>query len=180
MKFIDLVKKRTSCRNYENIPIKRELIDTCLEAARLSPSACNSQPWSFIVIDDPALLKSIYKNAFCGIYSMNSFVAKAPVLVLIITEKSRYTARLGSLLKGTKYNLIDVGIACEHFILQATELNIGTCWIGWFSEKGIKKALNLNKNVHIDAIISCGYPAEIQNKRSNRKSLNEIRTYNSK
>ena len=119
MKFMDLVKKRDSVRKYSSTPVPRELIDQCLEAARLAPSACNSQPWSFIVVDDEKTKNEIVKKSMSGIYSSNKFVMTAPVIIVAITEHSTYIARMGGLLRHVKYNLIDIGIACEHLVLQA-------------------------------------------------------------
>ena len=72
-----------------------------------------------------------------GIYSSNKFVKTAPVLIVAITEYSVYYARLGGMLRNVKYNLIDIGIACEHLVLQAAELGLGTCWLGWFNENAL-------------------------------------------
>jgi len=54
----------------------------------------------------------------------------APVIVVVISEKSKFLARIGGMFQGTKYYLIDIGIADEHFVLQAEDLGLGTCWIG--------------------------------------------------
>jgi nitroreductase len=175
--FLELVKNRYSLRSYKKDRISRSDIDTCLEAARLAPSACNSQPWSFIVIDEPEKKESIAQAAFSGIYSMCAFAKDAPVLIIVITERSNYAARLGQFLKGTHYNLIDIGIACEHLLLQATELGIGSCWLGWFDEKKVKKSLGLKKSVHIDTILSLGYPRDQTVPEKKRKDLAEIRKY---
>lgn len=178
MAFLELAKKRKSVRKYSTKPVPREIIDRCLEAARIAPSACNSQPWYFIVIDDPVLKAEVSDAAFSGIYSMNSFAGRAAVLIVVITERSSYVARLGGTLKGIQYSLIDIGIACEHLILQAQEEGLGTCWLGWFNENAIKKALILPNDKKIDAVISMGYPEGDAAHEKARKSLDEIRRYN--
>lgn len=183
MNIIDLIKKRSSTRSYSSRPIPRVVIESCLEAARLAPSACNSQPWSFIVVDDPDIKNEIVKKALSGIYKTNDFVKEAPVLIVVVTEHSTYIARMGGQLRNVRYSLIDIGIACEHFILQATELGLGTCWLGWFNEKALKKILGLPKSKKIDVMICMGYPAEnIRNKnttadKKKRKPLAKIRKY---
>ena len=177
MSFLDLVKKRRSVRKYSAKPVSRETIDRCLEAARLAPSACNSQPWSFIVVDD-AKLKGELDKTFSGIYSMNSFAKSAPVFIVVITERSNYVARLGGYFKSIQYSLLDIGIACEHLILQAAEEGLGTCWLGWFNESAVKKVLGLPKNKKVDIIISMGYPEEEAAREKGRKSLEEIRRFN--
>ena len=133
MALLELLKRRKSVREFLDSPVGREKIMTCLEAARLAPSACNSQPWKFVVVDDEQLRDKLCGAAFSGIYSMNSFCKTAPVMVVVISEKSKFVARLGGMFRGTKYYLIDIGIAVEHFVLQAEDSGIGTCWIGWFN-----------------------------------------------
>lgn len=177
MNFLELVKKRKSIRKYSSRPVPREMIDSCLEAARLAPSACNSQPWFFIVVDDEKIKNEIAKKALSGIYKMNAFVREAPTLIVVLTEHSTYIARMGGQLRHVKYSLIDIGIACEHLILRAVELGLGTCWLGWFNEKAVKKVLGLPKSKRIDVIISLGYPEVTEGKDKKRKSLKIIRRY---
>ena len=177
MNFIELARKRQSVRNYLSKPVPREIIDRCLEAARIAPSACNSQPWKFIVVDDPDKKTRIADAAFSGVYSICKFVKRAPVIVVIVTEKMSYAARVGAFLKKVQYSLIDIGIACEHFALQATEEGVGTCMIGWFSERKVKKVLGLPKSASVDLLISMGYPENEEQREKIRKSIDEIREY---
>ncbi len=177
MSFLTWVKKRKSIRKYSSRPVPREMIDSCLEAARLAPSACNSQPWSFIVVDDEKIKNEIVKKALSGIYKMNDFVREAPTLIVVLTEHSAYIARMGGQLRHVKYSLIDIGIACEHLILRAVELGLGTCWLGWFNEKAVKKVLGLPKSKKIDVMISLGYPEVADGKDKKRKSLKKTRRY---
>jgi nitroreductase len=178
MDFLDLVQRRRSFRKYSDRPIPREDILKCLEAARLAPSACNSQPWHFIVIDEPQLRKRAAKRIFSGVYAMNKFAEEAPVLIAVVTEKSKLLASFGGQVRDTSYCLIDIGIACEHLILQARELGIGSCWIGWFDEKALKEELKIAKHKKIDIVISLGYDAEEKIPSKNRKSLSEISSFN--
>lgn len=174
MKFLELVKKRQSVRKYLPKAVPREILEKCIEAARLAPSACNSQPWSFIVIEEEKLKNKLAEEAFSGIYFTNSFAKKSPVLIVIVSEQSNYAARLGGYFRGTQYSLIDIGIACEHFILQAAEENLGTCWLGWFNEKAVKKILNIPREKKVPVIISMGYPQTEELRDKIRKPLNEI------
>lgn len=181
--FAELVKARRSVRKYLPKSVPRSLVDKCVDAARHAPSACNSQPWSFIVVDNPGMIRKIVERSMSGIYRMNAFAKEAPVLIIIVTENSRYTARLGGWFRSVKYNLIDIGIAGDHLTLQAAELGLGTCWLGWFNEKELKKVLGLSKKMRIDVLISLGYPdssAEIpegQRPEKNRFTLDEIRRF---
>ncbi len=175
--FLELVNKRYSIRDYVDKPVERDKLDLCLEAARVAPSACNSQPWKFVVVDDVNLKNELCAKIFSGIYSMNKFVKKAPVLLAVVSEKGSFVARVGAQLRDTRYYLIDIGIAVEHFVLQATELGLGTCWIGWFNEREAKKVLNIPYDKRIDIIVSVGY-SEQQKRQKVRQTLDQISWYN--
>lgn len=178
MDFMDLVKHRSSVRKYDARQVRREDINECLEAARLAPSACNSQPWQFIIVDNPELKSRLCKAMLSGIYSMNTFINDAPVLVVVVTDKTKWLVKVCNAVRNTKVYLIDIGIACEHFILRAAELGIGTCWLGWFNEKQVKKALDIPRSKRVDVIISMGYP-ELNYRPPDkaRKTISEISQY---
>ncbi len=178
MDFSELVQARRSLRHYSSRPIPQEDVLKCLEAARVAPSACNSQPWHFIVIDDPALKTRVADRIFSGIYSMNQFAKEAPVLVAVVARRSKLMASLGGQVRDTHYNLVDIGIACEHLVLQAQDLGIGSCWIGWFNEKVLKKELGVSRGEKIDIVISLGYPKEAREATKVRKTLEEICSFN--
>lgn len=175
---LEILKRRVSVRDYLDRAVEREKIMLCLEAARLAPSACNAQPWKFIVVDDKELKDSLCEVAFGGIYKMNIFAKKAPVIIVVVSEREKFLAKIGSYIRNTAYYLIDLGIAGEHLILQATELDLGTCWIGWFNERQVKKILNIPKNKKVDTLISLGYPKEAKLKDKERHSLEEISSFN--
>ena len=180
MALSDLIKHRKSVRNFLDKPVERAKIMTCLEAARLAPSACNSQPWKFIVVDDKQLKDKLCRAAFSGIYALNSFCKVAPVIVVVISEKSKFIARIGELFRGTKYYLIDIGIACEHFVLQAEDLGLGTCWIGWFDEEAVKSTLGIPRRKKIDTLIALGYyDREKLGLEHGRDTMEEIASFNS-
>lgn len=177
--FLELVKKRYSVRDYIGKPVEREKLDLCLEAARLAPSACNSQEWTFIIVDDEKLKNKLCDNIFSGIYKTNTFTKKAPVLVVVISEREQFFAKIAGYLRNLRFYLIDIGIAVEHFVLQAAELDLGTCWIGWFNEREAKKILNIPKNKKIDVVLSVGYPAHPPHpkKRKTREEISRFNTY---
>ena len=129
--------------NTSRAPVSREMVMKCLEAARLAPSACNSQPWKFVVVDDVALLPQM--GAAAAGMGMNGFAREVPVIVAVVLEKMNLTARIGSVIKDKEYSLLDVGIAVEHFCLQAAELGLGTCIMGWFDEKESEKSCSASK-----------------------------------
>jgi len=175
MDFYELITKRQSERQYDTRQVESEKIMQCIEAARLAPSACNAQPWKFIVIDEPELKKQL-ASAIAGM-GMNKFAFDAPVIVAIVLEKPNVTSKIGSVLKGKEYTLIDVGIAAVHFCLQATYLGLGTCIIGWFDEKKVRKLLQIPNKKRIPLLLTVGYSnAEVRNKQ--RKELNVMYSAN--
>ena len=174
MELLDLIQKRQSDRQFEARPVDRELVVKCLEAARLAPSACNSQPWKFVVVDEPQLVLQVGEAA-AGM-GMNMFAKEVPVIVAVVLEKMNLTARIGSVIKDKEYSLLDMGIAVEHFCLQAAELGLGTCIMGWFDEKKVKKLLGI-KNKRVPLLITLGYPAG-ETRRKIRKSLDDMSSWN--
>ena len=118
--------------------------------------------------------------AFGGIYSINTFCKMAPVMVVVISEKSKFIARIGEMFRGIKYYLIDIGIAVEHFVLQAEDLGLGTCWIGWFNERAVKPILNIPRNKKIDVLIALGYyDKEKVDSKHSRTPIDRIASFNS-
>lgn len=175
MDFSELVRKRQSDRRYEERAVPRELIMRCIEAARLAPSACNSQPWHFVAVDDPQL-KTRLARAAEGL-GMNRFAAEAPVIVAVVLERMNVTARIGSMLKRKDYSLLDVGIAVEHFCLQAAELGLGTCILGWFDEPQAARLLGVPRGRRIPLLVTVGYPAAATREKV-RKPIAEISSWN--
>ena len=174
MEFSELIKIRQSDRKYETRPVDKELVMKCIEAARLAPSACNSQPWKFVVVDAPVLLNEM-ADAAQGM-GMNKFSHEAPVIVAVVLEKMNLSASIGSVIKDKEYSLLDVGIAVEHFCLQADDLGLGTCIMGWFNEKKVRKMLGIGRK-RVPLLLTLGYPAsETRNKI--RKPVEEMCSWN--
>lgn len=178
MTLMDIIKGRYSVRRYLDKPVEREKLTLCLEAARLAPSACNAQPWRFIVVDEPALKEKLCQAAFSGIYRMD-FAKRAPVIVAVVADQKSYASRAGSLVRNTSFYRIDLGIAGEHFVLQAAELGLGTCWIGWFDEGAVKRVLGIPRSKRVEYLLSLGYPDSSQAGREHgRKTLSEMSGWN--
>ena len=175
MDFLQLVSKRQSVRSYTQEKIAKEKIERCLEAARLAPSACNAQPWHFVVVDDPLLLLEMGKAASDG--GMNKFAKEAPVIVAVKKKKMNFVAKIGSLLKNKDYCMLDLGMAVEHFCLQATEEGLGTCILGWFNEKKVTELLHVPKGKRIPLLIVMGYGND-QPRNKVRKSMDEMSSWN--
>ena len=110
-------------------------------------------------------------------YSINTHAAKAPVLTVVVSQRGKMAAWLGNQVQSTDFHLVDMGIACEHFILQAHELGLGTCWLGWFNAKKAAQVLCVPGGHKVEMLISVGYPAKIPDARS-RKKLEEMSSFN--
>ena len=174
----NLIQSRRSIRNYLNRPIEREQILTCIEAARLAPSAENVQPWRFIIIDDPKIKEGFCKAVFSGIYSPSRFAVKAPVMIAVLAKKDLLANTIGKQIQGTYWYLIDIGIAGEHLVLQAQELGLSTCWIGWFNAKKARSFLHIPATYKVVVLIAMGYSAIHTLPVQKRKPLAKITWFN--
>lgn len=173
-----LIQQRRSVRRFLDRPVERDKILTCLEAARLSPSAENVQPWRFLVIDDPVLRDKFSRKVFSGLYSYTKFASKAPVLILILGRLDVLANRVGKQIQNISYFLIDIGIAGEHIVLQAEELGLGTCWIGWFNTRNARRFFDIPKKYKVVSMMAMGYYEPKPRKEKKRRTLEEIAWFN--
>ena len=178
MTFQQLVKNRRSIRRYLERPVEREKILACIEAARLAPSADNVQPWRFLIIDDPELKAKFAQEVFSGIYFISKFAAKAPVLIMILARLDIIANRIGKQIQNIHFYLIDIGIAGEHIVLQAEELGLGSCWIGWFNIRKARKFLKIPRKYKIVSLMAMGYYEKRPTRGKKRKELEEIAWFN--
>ncbi|MFA6618222.1 MAG: nitroreductase family protein [Candidatus Neomarinimicrobiota bacterium] len=177
MNLLDLIKTRQSDRKYLDTAVDKEKIERCLEAARLAPSASNSQPWEFIVVQDPEIRKELAALTTSPVVKINRWVPKAPVLVVINSWTPPLHRVAAGILENKKFNLVDVGIAAEHFCLQAAEEGLGSCILGWFNTKKIMKLLDIKAPKKPALLISLGYSGHENIRKKKRKSLDEMRKY---
>jgi nitroreductase len=144
----------------------------------LAPSTSNSQPWKFIVVDDSDLRSRVAAATVAPFRAFNTFTDHVPVLVAVMVDRANLEVRTGKVLRRFNYSLIDIGIATEHFCLQATELGLGTCVLGWFDEKAMKRLLRIPSYRRVYLMIALGYPLEDQVRAKRRRTLDQIRSYN--
>ena len=179
MEFSKLITIRQSVRNYQETPVEPEKLQILIEAVRLAPSASNSQPWKLILVDDPQLKDQVAQATFSKTISFNKFAPEAPVIAVLTINKPKLITQLGAKLKKREFPLIDIGIAAEHFCLQAAELGLGTCMLGWFDEKKIKKLLHIPRSTRIGLVITLGYAATGYPLRQKlRKDAREMSSFN--
>ena len=155
MEFAELAGIRQSVRSYSGKAVEEEKLMQCIETARLSPSANNSQPWRFVVVDEPELRDRI-ADAAAGM-GMNKFVRQAPVIIAVVLEKQNMLSAVGSVIQDKEYRLLDIGIAANQLCLQAAALGLGTCMVGWFDENKVKRLLGVDKKRRIPLLITLGY-----------------------
>ncbi len=174
---LDLIKLRQSDRKYSDKPVEKEKVDRILEAGRMAPSACNAQPWKFIVVDNPELLGKLAEAASAKLLGMNMFVSQAPLMIVIVRESPNFSSKIGATIKNKDYSLIDIGIASENICLQAKAEGIGSCMLGWFDEMMVKNILEIPRSKRVELIITLGY--SLNDKREKRrKPAEETVAYN--
>ena len=175
---LELINRRQSQRTYTDRPVEKEKLLRCIEAARLAPSANNSQPWKFIIIDEPGLKNAVAALTTTGMIPMNHFTKQAPVHIAVVREKTNMTTAVGRVLKDKNYPLIDIGITTAHFCLQATAEGLSTCIIGWFDEPKVRKLLDIPREKRVPLVVALGYPLDPAVRPKVRKAPAETRAYN--
>ena len=150
MELAEAIQKRRSIRKYLPRKVENDKLDRVLEAARLAPSAKNLQEWRFVVFRDEGRRKRLAEAA-----KGQTFVGEAPVVIASCATITDYVMTCGQLTYP-----IDLAIAVEHMVLQATAEGLGTCWIGAFYEEEVKKVLNIPPEVRVVALLPMGYPDE--------------------
>jgi len=172
----DAIARRVSCRAYQPTPVPQAHLTQMLEAARLAPSACNQQPWRFAVVRDADLRRRIVEEGFLPGAKM-MWALDAPDHVVIGMERSFVTHRLAPSVSGVDYPWVDIGIAGEHFVLTATELGLGTCWIGWIRPRVLARIVGWPASVRPVVVITVGYATDAelaQLPASRRRPLAEL------
>jgi len=149
-----------------------------VEAAGMAPSANNCQPWQFIIVDEPSLVTQVAEQTFDTLVSFNKFTTGAAAMAVVLAEKPNFITQVGNAVKQLPYRYMDLGMAVENFCLQAVQEGIGTCVLGWFYDKAIKKLLSIPKTKKIALIISIGYPADPAIREKKRKTITEILSIN--
>jgi len=174
--FLELVQNRQSDRAFLDTPVEKDKIERILEAARLAPSACNSQPWKFVVVTNPEKRILVADATASKVLSMNHFTKQAPVQLVLIEEDSNFTSRVGGMLTNKYYPHIDLGIAASHISLAATDEGLGSCIVGWCNEKKVRKALDIPRNKRVLLVIFLGYSNQPLRTKT-RKTMEEIASW---
>jgi nitroreductase len=166
MTLSEIIQARRSVRCYTSQAVEPAKLDAVLENARLAPSACNYQPWLFIVVKDTEKRKQLQ-----ACYERDWFKS-APVYILACADHEQSWKRKSD---GKDHADIDLAIAIEHICLTATELGLGTCWVCNFNAPLCKDYFHLPESVEPVAIIPIGYPdPQYPLQATPRKNLYEI------
>ena len=178
MDFMELTKKRESCRAYRDAPVEREKLLRCLEAARLAPSACNSQPWRYVVADEPAQVREMVSCVYDGETPINRFARQVPVFVAVVEGAAKLSPMLGDV-DQQEYAQIDLGLSVAQFCLEAAEQGLGTCIMGWFQEEKVKAAMGIPEDRKVRLILALGYPESDTPRAKARRPIEEIACFGS-
>ncbi|HUT31614.1 MAG TPA: nitroreductase family protein [Sedimentisphaerales bacterium] len=163
----EAIRKRYSCRAYQDRPAEKDKLDAIFEAARLAPSAKNLQDWRFVVVTKQETRRKLAEAA-----NNQSFLESASAIIVACSNND-HVMRCGQ-----PIGPIDVAIALEHIALQATELGLATCWVGSFSPEKVRAVLDIPGDVAVIELMAVGYPADEQ-KKPTRLPLEEIVCYDS-
>jgi nitroreductase len=144
MDVFEAIQKRKSVRSYELTPVSKETLAKLLEAAKIAPSANNTQPWHFIVVTDSEKRKELSEGTYA------KFLVNVPVIIVAC----------GDMKASPDWYAVDTSLALENMILTATGESLGTCCVGSFDEAQVKKLLRLPETFSVIAILAVGYPRE--------------------
>ncbi|MEA3450864.1 MAG: nitroreductase family protein [Bacteroidota bacterium] len=167
--FLELAKKRFSCRSYMKKEVEKEKVMQIMEAARIAPSASNKQPWFFYVVqNDKAILSKVHET-----YHREWF-SEAPVVIIACADKNQAWKRS---FDGKNHAEIDTSIAIDHITLAATDLGLSTCWICHFEANKIKDIFDMPEHLEPIALIPlayCNNESDLERFDKQRKSIDEI------
>ncbi|MDE5668654.1 MAG: nitroreductase family protein [Duncaniella sp.] len=146
-----LAQQRYSCRSYAATPVPEDVLMAILDVTRLAPSACNRQPWLFIIADSDDEREAVARSY------QRDWIKSAPVYIIACGLHDKAWHRPAD---GKDHTDVDVSIAVEHLCLAATSMHLATCWVCNFDQQIIREAFRLPDNMEPIAIIPLGYPAE--------------------
>lgn len=165
MALLDIIRKRYSCRAYQEKPIEQEKLAQLFEAARLAPSAKNLQDWRFVAVTDKQTKRKVAEAT-----NRPQIFEKAGAIIAACSNSDEVMRC------GQAVGPIDVSIALEHICLQATELGLGTCWIGSFQTEKVRQILGIPDYIAIIELMAVGYPADSP-KQPQREPIEKILCY---
>ncbi len=173
MNFLELSKIRESCRAYADKPVEREKLLYCFEAARMAPSACNSQPWRYVAVTEGDKVAQMVGCVYDGVLPINRFATEVPTFVAVVEGAVKLSAKLSGKVDEQKYAQMDIGLSVANFCLAAAEQGLGTCIMGWFKEKKVKEILGIPEGLKVRLILAVGYPKNTEPREKSRRSVED-------
>lgn len=174
-RFSEFVRARESCRDFApDVPPMAKL-RACVETARLAPSACNSQPWHFVAVNDPALAAGV--GAATRSRRMNAFTEHCPAYIVVCEEPATLSPRVAAFVESQSYASIDIGIVTAHLCYAAQEQGLSTCILGWFDGERLRELLSLPENRRVRLVVAVGTAAPgTQLRPKKRRETDEVLT----
>jgi len=167
-----IIAKRRSIRKYKDKKVSSTLVKELVDAARLAPSGNNAQPARYFIVKDEDTKSKLKKSKVFK----QDFVYSAPIIIVCCGDSQAYPRakfEAGFDDSFTIRTIKDVAIAAQNLVLRATELGLGTCYVGWLHKDKIKKVLGISKNYVVPFVITVGYPDERPKARP-RKNPKEL------
>ena len=171
--YFDLVRRRESCRNFNpDRAVEKEKLQKCAEAAWLAPSACNGQPWRYLIVTNKELCEQL--KPLMMEFGQNKFLSNCPAFAVVLEENTVMKVSLSEKFKDQNFAPIDVGLSCSQFCYAATEQGLSTCIIGWHNEPKIRALFGLNKSTRVRLVIAVGYAANDAIREKKRKPIEDV------
>ena len=173
-KFLELVNNRQSCRDFNDKPLEKEVLDKILSLGVLTPSACNSQPWKMYVVTNEDMIKKVAKTL--QDFMMNKFVDKAKAFIVLGETNAKL--KVGANLKFPSDHFVkyDIGALSAYLTLGAESMGVSSCIIGWVNEKNLKAVLEMPEEEKVAIVVALGY-SDIPKRKKARKDKETIIKY---
>jgi nitroreductase len=169
-----VILKRRSVRMYSERAVDLRLLKSIIASSQYAPSACNKQPWRFIVVAEREKVTLLSERALGGVVP-NQWARSAPAWIVACAKKSILVHDVAARFKRVPYHYLDMGAVIEHILLKAAECGLGTCWIGWFNKRAVRNILRIPRDIEIVSLITIGYESGNGAKEERtRLALNEI------
>ncbi|MDR2459185.1 MAG: nitroreductase family protein [Deltaproteobacteria bacterium] len=170
--FLELAGKRQSCRGFLDKPVEHDKLIKCVEAARLSPSGCNSQPWKVIVVEDPKVVSEVAKCT--QLLGINAYFSAAKAFFVVLEKHAKLMPKIAQLVDSQIFAKGDLGGFALSLCLEAETQGLGTCIIGLFDRPVLKELLKYEDTESVFLVIAVGYPHSDKVRNKERKPLEEI------
>ena len=164
MELYEVMRRRRSIRGFKPVPSPPAALERICEAVRLAPTACNLQPFRFLLVQSPEK-----KAAVCDCYKRGTWLATAPLIVVALGNRGTAWKRLN----GTPAHVIDTSIALEHLVLAAEAEGLGSCWICAFDQDELHRTLGVSDDWEVVAMTPVGYP-DAEPRPFARKPVSEL------